>query len=102
MANTRSIFEEVGDKRAAAPAPAPVRPPAGDRRGIAVWLAVLFALVVAMIVVGGMTRLTDCGPVDHRVAAGDRGAAAERRRRLDRRVREVPGVAAVRGAEPAA
>ena len=98
MANKRSIFEEVGDK-AAAPAPVPRRRP-DARRAIAVWLAVLFALIVAMIVVGGMTRLTDSGLVDHRVAAGDRRAAADGRRRLDRRVREVPGDAAVRGAEP--
>jgi cytochrome c oxidase assembly protein subunit 15 len=61
MAKSRSIFEEVGAKPAAAPAPAPVRRPAGDRRGIAVWLAVLFALVVLMIVVGGLTRLTESG-----------------------------------------
>jgi cytochrome c oxidase assembly protein subunit 15 len=55
----RSIFEEVGEKPVAPP-PAEVRPTA-DRRGIVVWLAILFALVVAMIVVGGMTRLTDSG-----------------------------------------
>ncbi len=61
MAKKRSIFEEVGDKAAAtAPAPVPRRRP-DARRAIAVWLAVLFALIVAMIVVGGMTRLTDSG-----------------------------------------
>jgi cytochrome c oxidase assembly protein subunit 15 len=61
MANKRSIFEEVGDK-AEAPAPAPAQRRRPDaRRAIAAWLAVLFALIVAMIVVGGMTRLTDSG-----------------------------------------
>jgi cytochrome c oxidase assembly protein subunit 15 len=60
MSRNRSIFEDVADK-GSVEAPAPVRRPAGDRRGIAVWLAVLFALVVAMIVVGGMTRLTESG-----------------------------------------
>jgi cytochrome c oxidase assembly protein subunit 15 len=60
MAKTRSIFEEVGEKRAPAPAPAAVRP-RHDRRGIAIWLAVLFALIVLMITVGGLTRLTDSG-----------------------------------------
>ncbi len=62
MAKPRSIFEEVGEKGAGAPAPGPVAarlPP--ERRGIAVWLAILFALVVAMIVVGGLTRLTNSG-----------------------------------------
>lgn len=33
----------------------------GERRVIRGWLIVLFALVVAMIVVGGLTRLTDSG-----------------------------------------
>jgi cytochrome c oxidase assembly protein subunit 15 len=61
MSKTRSIFEDVADKPAAAEPPAPARRPTADRRGIAVWLAVLFALIVAMIVVGGMTRLTDSG-----------------------------------------
>ncbi|HRW14798.1 heme A synthase [Amaricoccus sp.] len=60
MTKPRSIFEDVGD---AAPAPAPVaaRRPQYARRGIALWLSVIFLLVVAMIVVGGMTRLTDSG-----------------------------------------
>jgi heme a synthase len=61
MAKPRSIFEEVGDKGAAAPvAPVPQRRRA-DRRGIALWLTLLFALIVAMIAVGGLTRLTDSG-----------------------------------------
>ena len=61
MARSRSIFEEVGEKGAApAPQPAAPRRPT-DRRGIAVWLSILFALVVAMILVGGLTRLTDTG-----------------------------------------
>ncbi len=62
MSKTRSIFEEVGEKPAATPAPqAKPKRPQYARRGIAIWLALLFALVVAMIVVGGMTRLTDAG-----------------------------------------
>lgn len=57
----RSIFEDVADREVAAPAPAPPgrRPPA--RRGVALWLMLLFALIVAMIAVGGLTRLTDAG-----------------------------------------
>src|SRR5688500_15684177 len=61
MANKRSIFEEVGDKAAAAPAAPAARRRPDARRAIAAWLAVLFALVVAMIAVGGLTRLTDSG-----------------------------------------
>ena len=78
MSKTRSIFEDVADKPAAAPAPR--RAPAGragDRRGIAVWLAVLFALIVAMIVVGRDDPAHRLRALDHRVAAGDRGAAAD-------------------------
>ena len=62
MAKTRRIFEEVGEKGAAAPPPAaaPASAPTA-RRGIALWLSILFALIVAMILIGGMTRLTGSG-----------------------------------------
>jgi cytochrome c oxidase assembly protein subunit 15 len=56
----RSIFEEVGEAKAA-PAPAGPARRRDSRRAIALWLGVLFALVVAMIAVGGLTRLTDSG-----------------------------------------
>ncbi len=64
MAKQRSIFEEVADETAARPKAQPGgidKGRGGARRGIRVWLMVLFALVVAMIVVGGLTRLTDSG-----------------------------------------
>lgn len=64
MAGKRSIFEEVGagTKPAEAPKGGMIDQGRGGARGaIRVWLAVLFALVVAMIAVGGLTRLTDSG-----------------------------------------
>ncbi|MGL4311251.1 MAG: heme A synthase [Paracoccaceae bacterium] len=64
MAGKRSIFEEVGsDVKSAAPPAVGVidAPAAGGRGAIRLWLAVLFVLAVAMIAVGGMTRLTDSG-----------------------------------------
>lgn len=63
MAEKRKLFEEVG-------AEAPKAPPAGGmidkgrggaRGAIRAWLMVIFALVAAMILVGGLTRLTDSG-----------------------------------------
>ena len=60
----RSIFQEVGGD---APAERPVARPGaiGEARGargaIRLWLMALFALVLAMIAVGGLTRLTDSG-----------------------------------------
>lgn len=65
MAEKRSIFEEVG----AAKPPQGAGPRGGmidqGRRGargaIRIWLLLLAALVVAMIAVGGLTRLTDSG-----------------------------------------
>lgn len=63
MTQKRKLFEDVSDS--------PSRPLArpggidkgrrGARGAIRVWLMVLFALVVTMIAVGGLTRLTDSG-----------------------------------------
>ncbi len=60
----RSIFEEVDGTRNDAQTVEPGlldRGRDGARGAIRVWLGVLFAFVVAMIVVGGLTRLTDSG-----------------------------------------
>jgi len=64
MATKRSIFEEVveGQKVPVAPVGGGIDArPKGARAGIRLWLVGLFLLVVAMIVVGGLTRLTDSG-----------------------------------------
>lgn len=64
MAEKRSIFQEVD-----APEATRIQPRGGmidqgrrgARRGIRLWLLLLFALVAVMIAVGGLTRLTDSG-----------------------------------------
>ena len=62
MAGKRSIFEEVGAVRVAAPQAGGIDARSlGARAGIRLWLMILFALVVVMIAVGGLTRLTDSG-----------------------------------------
>lgn len=63
MATKRGIFDEVGAKAPAAPVAGGLiaRDTGPARRWIRVWLVLLFALVVLMIAVGGMTRLTDSG-----------------------------------------
>ena len=62
MATKRSIFEEVGDTPKQAAAPGGIdRAGQGARGLIRGWLMALFGLVVVMIVVGGLTRLTDSG-----------------------------------------
>ncbi len=63
MAGRRSIFEEVAEGGGR------VEPKGGlidagrqgARRAVRLWLGVIFVLVVAMIAVGGLTRLTDSG-----------------------------------------
>lgn len=66
MSQKRSIFEEVSTPDAARPA-APTTgvidkaARRGARGAVRAWLMVLFALVVLMIAVGGLTRLTDSG-----------------------------------------
>ncbi|MCA0043896.1 heme A synthase [Celeribacter litoreus] len=64
MAQKRSIFEEVGSDEKAQPAAKGgliEKGGTGARRGIRAWLMVIFALVMLMIAVGGLTRLTDSG-----------------------------------------
>ncbi len=65
MTKNRSIFEEVGETpkaQAAAPQPGLIDKDRDTSRGaIRLWLFSLFALVVVMIAVGGLTRLTDSG-----------------------------------------
>ena len=64
MAGKRSIFEDVGDntQQHAAPVGGMIDGARKSARGaIRAWLMVLFAMVVVMIAVGGLTRLTDSG-----------------------------------------
>ncbi|MDK3072878.1 COX15/CtaA family protein [Sedimentitalea sp. JM2-8] len=64
MSRKRSIFEEVSESGAEKPATQTGlidKGRGGARRGIRLWLMCLFALVVVMIAVGGLTRLTDSG-----------------------------------------
>ncbi|WP_410219424.1 heme A synthase [Paracoccus sp. (in: a-proteobacteria)] len=60
----RPVFQEVSDPTAARPVQTTGMidsRPKGARRAIKIWLMVLFAMVLAMIVVGGATRLTGSG-----------------------------------------
>lgn len=64
MAEKRKLFEEVGQQTEARATPKAGLIDAGKQgaRGpIRVWLIAIFILVMAMIVVGGLTRLTDSG-----------------------------------------
>jgi len=63
MSEKRSIFEEVGSdtKTVAAVVGAISRGDDGDRNLTYIWLCCLIGLIVAMITVGGLTRLTDSG-----------------------------------------
>ncbi len=64
MAEKRSIFEEVGAdaERTRKPGGGMIDSKRRGARGaVRAWLMLLFALVVVMIAVGGLTRLTDSG-----------------------------------------
>ncbi len=64
MSGQRKLFEEVGSESAKPTVPQGGmidRGRGGARTAIRIWLMVLFALVMVMIVVGGLTRLTDSG-----------------------------------------
>ncbi len=58
----RSIFEDVGDVQKQVAAPGGIdRGGQGARGAVRVWLGIIFGLVGLMIIIGGMTRLTDSG-----------------------------------------
>ncbi|WP_415183915.1 heme A synthase [Phaeovulum sp.] len=62
MTQKRSIFEEVTEVAKPAPKGGMIDAPRRGARGaVRVWLVALFVLVMAMIAVGGLTRLTDSG-----------------------------------------
>ncbi|WP_136635565.1 heme A synthase [Pseudooceanicola onchidii] len=62
MAEKRKLFEEVQtDQRPEIATGGIDRAHRGARGAIRIWLMILFALVVIMIAVGGLTRLTDSG-----------------------------------------
>ena len=57
----RSIFEDVGDVQKQAAAPGGIDRGGQGARGAVLWLGIIFGLVGLMIIIGGMTRLTDSG-----------------------------------------
>ncbi len=65
MSQPRSIFEDVSDQNPEARKavqPGMIGRGGGrGRRAVRLWLMLLFVLVAAMVVVGGLTRLTDSG-----------------------------------------
>ena len=69
-------------------------------RLIAYWLRLVAALVFAMVVVGGATRLDRVGAFDRRMAAGRGRRAAARRGRMAGGIREVPDDSAIPAAQP--
>ena len=59
---TRNIFEDVGDVKKQVAKPGGIDAKSKGARGaIRIWLGMIFALVGIMILVGGLTRLTDSG-----------------------------------------
>ena len=62
MKNNRSIFEDVDtNKKQFLSGGVIDQGRGGARYSICIWLLMLFFLVIIMIVVGGLTRLTDSG-----------------------------------------
>lgn len=61
MSGKRNIFEEVSGEAQTVQTGMIDKGRGGRATGVRIWLMLLFALVVVMIVVGGLTRLTDSG-----------------------------------------
>ncbi len=49
------------------------------RAAVRFWLIAVAGLVFLMVLIGGATRLTEFGPLDHPVEAGDRRDPADER-----------------------
>lgn len=60
MSSKRNIFEDVGTTKGESNV-TPVAAPTTARSGIIRWLQALFLLVTLIVLVGGLTRLTDSG-----------------------------------------
>tara|TARA_B110000495_G_scaffold98189_1_gene84962 strand:- start:163 stop:360 length:198 start_codon:yes stop_codon:yes gene_type:complete len=65
MSEKRSIFEEVDIADASSKKVKNNVEIINSNKALQIWLLVLFILVAAMIVVGGLTRLTDSGLSNH-------------------------------------
>lgn len=64
MSGKRSIFEDVSEDGRSRPQAQPGlidRGRGGARRGVRLWLMLIFVMLVALIALGGLTRLTDSG-----------------------------------------
>ena len=61
MASKRNIFEDVTDANAAAAQVSSTTSAHNDQGWIILWLKLMFLMVALIIVVGGLTRLTDSG-----------------------------------------
>lgn len=64
MAKPRSIFEDVteGTKKPPSPVGGMISGGIkGSRKAVSIWLCLLFVIVVLMVIIGGLTRLTDSG-----------------------------------------
>ncbi|NOR62596.1 MAG: heme A synthase [Rhodobacteraceae bacterium] len=58
MVEKRNVFEDVGEKQAT---PIVKKAKGVPRRAIIIWLGTIFVMLLAMIAIGGLTRLTDSG-----------------------------------------
>lgn len=64
MSKQRNIFEDVIDDKPQGNLPKGGvidSGKSGSRRAVSIWLAILFAMVALMVIIGGLTRLTDSG-----------------------------------------
>ncbi len=64
MAKPRSIFEEVAEEAQKTPSSSGgmiTGGQRGSRKAVSIWLSLLFVLVVLLVIIGGLTRLTDSG-----------------------------------------
>ena len=103
MSGKRSIFEEVGAEAKAPPIPqgGMIDGPRRGRTPVRYWLVAIFLLVAAMILVGGLTRLTDSGLSITEWKPLTGASAAPERCRLAGRICPLSGQSRISVAKPA-
>lgn len=79
----------IGGRMESASTASPASAQKPEIRTLALWMLGMATMVFVIVVIGGITRLTEIGVFDHRIETDYRRNPAAERGRLGCRVREI-------------